>query len=111
MYPVAFIQEAMLATSHVLLNSPILQESNDPLIFENYRMILERSLHNRCTNNVLHVFAITRKNVERLFFAHSVMIIIMVWTFELDDGLAKGFEGIGKMIMMINVTGSHETVL
>ncbi|PIC30385.1 hypothetical protein B9Z55_021639 [Caenorhabditis nigoni] len=111
MYPVAFIQEAMLTTSHVLLNSTILQESNDPLIFENYRMILERSLHNRCTNNVLHVFSITRKNVERLFFAHSVMIIIMVWTFELDEGIAKGFEGIGKMIMMMNMTGNHENVL
>ncbi|UMM38142.1 hypothetical protein L5515_009680 [Caenorhabditis briggsae] len=110
MYPVAFIQEAMLATSHVLLNSTILQETNDPLIFENYRMILERSLHNRLTNNVLHVFSITRKNVERLFFVHSVMIIIMVWTFELDDGIAKGFEGIGKMIMMMNMTGSHDNV-
>ncbi|ULT92388.1 hypothetical protein L3Y34_009873 [Caenorhabditis briggsae] len=100
----------MLATSHVLLNSTILQETNDPLIFENYRMILERSLHNRLTNNVLHVFSITRKNLERLFFVHSVMIIIMVWTFELDDGIAKGFEGIGKMIMMMNMTGSHDNV-
>ncbi|EFP01834.1 hypothetical protein CRE_23396 [Caenorhabditis remanei] len=106
MYPVAFIQEAMSQTARVLLNSTILQECDEPLIFENYRMLLDRSLHNRSTNNVLHVFCVTRKNVERLFFTHSILIIVMVYVYSLDEGIGKGFEEIGKLIMMKgNATG------
>ncbi|KAF1754990.1 hypothetical protein GCK72_021556 [Caenorhabditis remanei] len=106
MYPVAFIQEAMSQTARVLLNSTILQECDEPLIFENYRMLLDRSLHNRSTNNVLHVFCVTRKNVERLFFTHSILIIVMVYVYSLDEGIGKGFEEIGKLIMMKgNTTG------
>ncbi|CAL2047559.1 unnamed protein product [Caenorhabditis brenneri] len=108
MYPVAFIQEAMLHTSRVLLSSTILQESEDPLIFENYRMIIDRSLHNRSTNNVLRVFSITRKNVERAFFGHTVLIIVMSYVYSLDTGIDEGFTDIGKMIYMMGKNATRQ---
>ncbi|CAI2352709.1 unnamed protein product [Caenorhabditis sp. 36 PRJEB53466] len=118
LYPVAFVQEANLSelyntripnfspfqmtkTASILMNDAQIQQSDDPFVFQCYRIMLDRSMHNRTMNHVLHVFSVTRKNIEKAFFVHSLVIIVMVIVHDFQQGLQVGFGQLAKFVTLI----------
>ncbi|CAI2352713.1 unnamed protein product [Caenorhabditis sp. 36 PRJEB53466] len=77
LYPPAYVQETMLKTSTILMSDASLQHSPDASVYQSYRMMVDRSLHNRTTNTVIHVFSVTRKNVERAYFVITQIVLVM----------------------------------
>uniref|UniRef100_A0A8R1HVG2 MYND-type domain-containing protein n=1 Tax=Caenorhabditis japonica TaxID=281687 RepID=A0A8R1HVG2_CAEJA len=87
LYPIAFVQESMSKTSSILLNDSLVQTSDDPLVYQTYRVIMDRCMYNRACNNVLNVFTVTRKNIERVFFVHSLVIVAMIVVHSFEVGV------------------------
>ncbi|PIC30380.1 hypothetical protein B9Z55_021636 [Caenorhabditis nigoni] len=77
LYPAAFVQEAMLHTSTVLMNDPFLHHSQDPKIYSTYRIMVDRSQKNRSVNLVIQIFSVNRKNIERAYFVITNIVLVM----------------------------------
>ncbi|EFP01657.1 hypothetical protein CRE_23391 [Caenorhabditis remanei] len=77
LYPPAFVQEAMLHTSTILMNDPFLHYSTDPQIYSTYRTMVDRSQKNRTVNLVIQVFSVNRKNIERAYFVITNIVLVM----------------------------------
>lgn len=91
----------MAATSKILMTDPQIQNSDEPAVYNSYRIMLDRALHNRTANCVLRVFQVNKKNIERTLLVHSLAMITMIVIYDFQEGLEEGFGELAKFAKMI----------
>ncbi|CAI5438106.1 unnamed protein product [Caenorhabditis angaria] len=75
LYPQTIIIESVQKTAKLLLSSRIIQEN--PNVYENSQIMIQRSEQNCHYNNVAHAFRITQKNIKRTFMLIALTVIVM----------------------------------